>query len=120
MSTALPARILIVRLGALGDVVNALALANALVRERPDVAIGWLSHDPAVPLLNAHPSIARVHVLRRGASLRELGTLVREIRAQRYDLALDLQRLTKSALLTRCSGAVRQMGFDRARTKEGS
>lgn len=120
MATDLPARILIVRLGALGDVVNALALANAFVRERPDVSIGWVSHDLAQPLLAAHPSIARVHLLRRGGGLSGVRQLLREIRAERYDLALDLQRLTKSALIARWSKAPRRIGFDRARTKEAS
>ena len=69
MDASLPARILIVRLGALGDVVNALALANALVRARPDVQIGWACHELALPILLAHPSIARAHVWRRGSGL---------------------------------------------------
>ncbi|MEO7153875.1 MAG: glycosyltransferase family 9 protein [Planctomycetota bacterium] len=120
MATDLPARILIVRLGALGDVVNGLALANALVRERPDVEIGWLSHELALPLLEGHPSIARVHLLPRGGGLGGLIRVVREVRSRGYDLVLDLQRLTKSALLARWSGAPRRIGFDRARTKEGS
>ncbi len=120
MGTALPARILIVRLGALGDVVNALALANALKLARPDVHIGWACHGLALPLVTDHPSIARVHVWRRGSGPAGWIEVLREIRAERYDVALDLQRLTKSALLTRLSGATRCIGFDRKRAKEGS
>jgi lipopolysaccharide heptosyltransferase II len=44
--------------------------------------------------------------------------LVREIRAERYDLAADLQRIQKSAILARLSGAARVLGYDRARAKE--
>ncbi len=120
MDASLPERILIVRLGALGDVVNALALANALVRARPDVQIGWACHELALPILCAHPAIARVHVWRRGSGLGGWRALLGEIRSQRYELALDLQRLTKSALIVRCSGAQRRIGFDRRRTKESS
>ena len=120
MGTSLPARILIVRLGALGDVVNALSLANALVRARADVELGWASHELAAPLLRAHPAVAHVHILRRGSGSRGWRELLAEIRARRYELALDLQRLTKSALLTRFSGAPRRIGFDRARCKESS
>ncbi len=120
MDASLPARILIVRLGALGDVVNALALANALVRARPDVEIGWACHELALPILSAHPAIARVHVWRRRSGLSGWRALLGEIRARRYELALDLQRLTKSALIVRCSGAPRRIGFDRQRTKESS
>lgn len=120
MDASLPARILIVRLGALGDVVNALALANALVRARPDVEIGWACHELALPILSAHPAIARVHVWRRRSGLSGWRALLGEIRARRYDLALDLQRLTKSAWIVRCSGAPRRIGFDSRRAKESS
>ena len=37
--------------------------------------------------------------------------VVRELRAKRYDVALDLQGLMKSALLARVSGAPRVIGF---------
>jgi len=120
MGTSLPDRILIVRLGALGDIVNALALAQALVRARPGVELGWACHEPTAPLLEEHPALARVHVLRRASGWSGWRAFLREIRAQRYELALDLQRLSKSALLTRFSGAPRRIGFDRARCKEAS
>ncbi len=115
---ALPARILIVRLGAIGDVVNALALATAIKDAAPTVEIGWAVHELALPLVHGHPSIARVHVWRRARGLAALQAVVREIRAQHYELAIDLQRLAKSALLARASGAKRVLGFDRARCKE--
>jgi lipopolysaccharide heptosyltransferase II len=50
----------------------------------------------------------------------EFARLVRELRGEHYGLAVDLQRIQKSALLARLSGAPRVLGFDRARTKEGS
>jgi ADP-heptose:LPS heptosyltransferase len=56
----------------------------------------------------------------RGLGLAEWRRLTAELRAARYEMAIDLQRLAKSALLARRSGARRLLGFDRARTKEGS
>lgn len=113
-----PARVLIVRLGAIGDVVNALVFAAALEEARPDVHLGWVVHPLAAPLVEGHPCVERVHLWRRGGGLKELARLVREIRAQRYDLAVDLQRIQKSAFVARLSGAPRVLGFDRARSKE--
>jgi lipopolysaccharide heptosyltransferase II len=117
---ALPRRILIVRLGAIGDVVNALVLATALKDARPELQIGWVAHDLVRPLLERHPALARVHLWPRSSGLRGLRALLRELRAERYELAIDLQRLAKSALLARGSGAPRVLGFDRARCKEAS
>jgi lipopolysaccharide heptosyltransferase II len=116
----IPPQVLVVRLGAIGDVVNALVFATALKEHRPSTAIGWVVHDLARPLVEDHPSVDRVHVWRRGTGLAGLGGLVRELRRARYGLAVDLQRIAKSALVARLSGAPRVLGFDRARAKESS
>ena len=113
-----PARVLAVRLGAIGDVANALVLASALKEASPDSYLGWVVHPLAEPLVRGHPCIDRVHVWERGTGLRGFLALVRVLRSERYDVALDLQRLAKSALLARLSGAPRVLGHDRARTKE--
>lgn len=117
---ALPARILIVRLGALGDVINGLALANALIEARADLHLGWVGHDLVQPILRGHPALRRVHLWPRGGGWRSLLELRRELRAERYDAVLDLQRLAKSALLARAVGTPRTIGFDRGRAKECS
>jgi heptosyltransferase-1 len=114
----LPDKVLVVRLGAIGDVVNAQVVANAIREARPRTQIGWVVHDLARPLVEGHPSVDRVHVWRRGCGLGGWLALVRELRAERYGLALDLQRIAKSGLLARASGAPRVLGFDRARSKE--
>lgn len=117
---SIPDKVLIVRLGAIGDVTNALVVARGLERARPDVTLGWAVHDLALPLVSGHPSVDRVHLWRRGSGPGGWRALVRELRAERYELAIDLQRLQKSALLARASGAPRVLGYDRGRTKEAS
>jgi ADP-heptose:LPS heptosyltransferase len=116
----LPASILIVRLGAIGDVTNALVLATALKDAAPQTRIGWAVHPLAAPLVQDHPSVDRVHLWHRGQGLAGWKRVRDEVRGEGYELAVDLQRLFKSALLARASGAPRVLGFDRARTKEGS
>jgi len=116
---SIPDEVLVVRLGAIGDVVNALCFAAALKRHAPATRIGWAVHPLAAPLVQGHPAVERVHVLER-SSWRSWWRVVGEIRRQRYGLAVDLQRIAKSALLARLSGAPRVLGFDRARCKEQS
>ncbi|MFT4647434.1 MAG: heptosyltransferase-1 [Glaciecola sp.] len=115
-----PRRILVVRLGAIGDVVNALTLAAALKRQDPGVHVGWLTHPLAEPLLRNNPCVDTVHRLSRKGMLGALPALRRELRAQKYDLVVDLQRLLKSAVLARLAGAPRVLGYDKARCKEGA
>ncbi|QDU69578.1 MurG-like transferase [Planctomycetes bacterium Pla86] len=115
---SIPARVLIVRLGALGDVTGALACAGALRRARPDLHVGWAVHDLALPLVEGHPWVDRVHLWKRGGGIAGLLSFVGELRAERYDVVLDLQRILKSALVARLCGASRTVGYDRARAKE--
>jgi len=117
---ALPERVLAVRLGAIGDVANALVFASALKEAHPEVRIGWVVHALAAPLVVGHPAVDRAHVWRRTDGWRGFARVVRELRAERYGLAVDLQRIQKSALLARLSGAPRVLGFARGRVKEAS
>jgi lipopolysaccharide heptosyltransferase II len=116
----LPPSILIVRLGAIGDVVNALVVASAIRRHAPGVTIGWAVHELSRPLVEGHPSVDRVHLWRKGTGLGGFRALLREVRGAGYGLAIDLQRIAKSAALARWSGAERVLGFDRGRAKESS
>ena len=120
MASDLPRRILIVRLGAIGDVVNALTVASALRAHDPEVHIGWAVHQLSAPLVAGHPAVDRVHLWHKGSGLGGWRALMREVREQRYELAIDLQRIAKSAAVARGSGAKRVLGFDRARAKEAS
>jgi lipopolysaccharide heptosyltransferase I len=100
-------RILIVKLGALGDVVHAIPVAAALRRAFPSARIDWLVGPKHREILDLVPVIDRRLVLNDSRAL----AAVRELRANRYDVAIDLQGLIKSALLTRASGAARVVGF---------
>lgn len=120
MAANLPDRVLVVRLGAIGDVTNALVFATALKAAHPGVHLAWVIHPLARPVVQGHPAIDRVHVWPKGDGLSGFRRLTRELRAERYDLAIDLQRIQKSSLLARFSGAPRVLGYDRQRAKEGS
>jgi len=109
-----------VRLGAIGDVVNALVFASALKEAQPGIELHWAVHPLAAPLVQGNPLVDRVHVWNRGQGLGEFLRLRRELRSEGFDLAVDLQRLFKSSLLARCSLAKRVLGYDSARAKECS
>jgi lipopolysaccharide heptosyltransferase I len=107
-------RFLIVRLGALGDIVHAIPVAAALRRAFPASRIDWLVSGRHREILDLVPVIDRRLVIDDrgdGSGRTPLLSAVRELRAARYDLALDLQGLIKSALIARSSGAARVVGF---------
>ncbi len=117
------AHILIVRLSAIGDVVQSTTLAKNIKRLRPDCHITWLVSPPAAQLLEENPYIDRLLVWDRHpfdeasahGRIFSMLSLLREARAllhqYDYDIALDIQCLFLTGLLTRLSGAKRCIGI---------
>lgn len=106
-------RVLIVRLGALGDVVHTLPVAAALRRRFPEAVIDWVIDDRYAALLDLVPPVDRRIVLRpRGRPIAAAWMACRrELRRVPYDVVLDVQGLGKSAAVARLSGARRVVGF---------
>lgn len=119
-------RILIVRLGAFGDILHTLPLAADLVRAGH--AVSWLCEDRWASVLVGSPAISRIHrlprkTLRSGSlfeRVRALATLSRELRAGAYDIVIDAQGLAKSALAAWLSGASLRLGHGSPRSREGA
>ena len=117
-------KIAIVKLSSLGDVIHALPVAAALRRGLPSVQLTWIVEAREYALLKDHPDLDVVvpvdtRLWRRliwrptGARqvLGKVGRLRRRIRAARFDVAIDLQGLLKSGLLTAYTGAPVRIGF---------
>jgi heptosyltransferase I len=112
-----PTKILLVRLGALGDIVHAIPVAAALREQWPGARIDWLVDARHAAILELVPAVDR----RIAADTRTIAGwlgLVRRLRHERYDAAVDMQGLIKSAALARLSGAARVIGFERAHLRE--
>jgi lipopolysaccharide heptosyltransferase I len=121
-----PRRILIIKLGSIGDVVHTLPALADLKKALPSAEIDWLVEPKSRIILEGNRHLRTVieldtHRWRRewsGDALRELGQMVSALRARKYDLAFDFQGLWKSAALGYFSGARRFIGFERRTLKE--
>lgn len=124
-------RILIIRLSALGDVINTLPVLGELRQAFPAARISWLVEPEAAPVVQAQPEVAEVFLLPRKqwqASMkcprawpgigRELASILGRLREERFDIALDLQGNLRSGLLMRFSAAGRRIGFHPADRQE--
>lgn len=112
-------RFLITRLSAIGDCIHTLPVATALRRHFPDAEIAWVTQPATATLLRNHPAIDRMVVARRDwfRSWRGVAELMAQLRGH-FDVAIDPQGLTKSALLARLSGARHRIGFARGQARE--
>lgn len=124
---------LVVRLGAMGDILHALPAVTALRKMHPGWVIDWLVEPKWRALLAAEsatgrdtasasprqPVVDRLHFAAtkrwRGAPLAretraELKALHAELRAGQYDTVIDLQGAVRSAVLARLTGCRRRIG----------
>jgi heptosyltransferase-1 len=120
--------ILIIKLSAIGDVVQALPALESIKRTFPACSVTWVVEEAAAGILEGHPLIDTVLVSGGKSWLRMLGhprtfregflkiaAFLRALRATRYDIALDLQGLFKSGVVVGLANADRKIGFDRSR-----
>ena len=128
----LTTKIAIVKLSSLGDVIHAIPVARALRRAQPGIHLAWIVEAREYALLKDHPDLDTVvpvdtrrwrRLIRRPSGVREvvgkIGRLRGRIRAARFDVALDLQGLIKSGLLTAYTGAPLRIGFTADHCREG-
>lgn len=102
--------VLFVRLSAMGDLVQGLGAVQALHAARPDWRLTVVTQAPWAPLLEGLPGVVRVVAFARRGGLAAVLRLRRELRADRYDVALDLQGNWKSAFVAWLSGAAQRVG----------
>lgn len=116
--------ILIVKLSAIGDVVHALPVAHSLKKNYPHAKITWVVEKPAYDLLTNNPNIDEIIIFDKpkfktlAGFLNHAPAFVKELRQRKFDLALDLQGLFKSGMISYLSGAQKRLVYEN--TREGS
>lgn len=126
-------KILIVRLSAIGDVVNTLPAATVLRETYPDAYIAWVVEDKAKDIIEGNPLLDDVFVLQRSRwqhllknpitfikGLKEIKHSIENIRRRKFDVVFDFHGNLRSGLITSSSGGRLRVGFDRFASKEGN
>jgi heptosyltransferase-1 len=113
-------KILIIKPSALGDIVQALPVLTGLRRQWPDAEIDWIVNDTLEQLLEGHPCLRRTiaYPRRRWTGLHRLPEIyrwARRLRAEKYDITIDLQGLLRSGLMTWAAGSPIRIGLQSAR-----
>ncbi len=116
-------KIAIVRLSALGDIVNTAVVLQFIHEQYPDASIEWVTEEVFAPLLQEHPLIAKVHCvnlkkLKKEKTLSLLKKTVSYLKSLgEFDIIIDVQGLLKSAIVARLIGE-NTHGFDKKSSRE--
>ena len=120
-------KILIVKLGSIGDIIHTLPSLAAIRQNVPGAEISWVVESRSAEILRGNELIDRLievdtRSLRKGpivaSILPSLREHFRKLRRHKFDLAIDFQGLMKSAAIAKLSGAKIRYGFDTASMRE--
>jgi len=107
-------KILIIQTAFIGDVVLATALVEKLHRYFPESTIHFLVRKGNESLLQNNPYLTEVLIWNKKENkIRNLFGVLKKIRRNKYDLAINVQRFFATGLLTAFSGAGKTIGFDK-------
>lgn len=116
--------ILIVKLSAIGDVIQTLPSLAGLRMLYPDAHITWVVEEAAADLIKNHPYLDVVLVSRRKSwskdirsglfrePLKEIKSFIKDLRKRKYDLVIDFHGLFKSSIMVFLSRGKRKLGYD--------
>jgi len=107
----------VVRLGAMGDIVHALAGVASLKSGFPGAHLTWVVEPQWADLLEANRHVDRVILLRRRSASGLLASW-RELRSEGFDLAVDFQGLLKSAVVAAAARPERIFGWESGQLRE--
>ncbi len=113
-STAPADRVLVIKLSSLGDLFHALPVVH-VIRESLNVTVDWVTQPEYEDLVRCFNDVDDVIVFPRRDFFRQGLAFFHALRRRRYQLALDLQGLLKSALVLCLARGARKIGPSFAR-----
>lgn len=117
-------KLLLIKPSSLGDIIHSLAFLNAVKESFPNIKIHWIVSKEFEDILSEHPLIDRIIVINKNKwkslkniafTVKELFNLSKQLKNEKYDIAVDLQGLLRSGIITWLSGADLKVGFKEAR-----
>jgi len=113
-------RILIIKPSSLGDIVHSLPFLNAIYHRFPGAEIHWVVARGLHRFLEGHPMITKLWIMdkdrwkkisRLHKTIPEVIRFARRLRAEQFDISIDLSGLLRSGLITWAAGAREKLGF---------
>ncbi|MBD67075.1 MAG: heptosyltransferase [Halobacteriovoraceae bacterium] len=106
-------KILIIQTAFIGDVILATSLIETVKEHFPHSRIDFLLRKGNESLLANSPQINKVHIWDKKRKLGSLIENIKNIRQEKYDYVINIQRFFNSGLMTALSGGKKTIGFDK-------
>jgi len=106
-------KILIIQTASIGDVILATPVAESLHEAYPSAEINLMIKKGMEGLFHEHPFLCGLIVWDKSEKYRDFGRILSEIRKQKFDLIINVQRFVLTGLLTAFSGSKATIGFDK-------
>jgi lipopolysaccharide heptosyltransferase I len=118
-------KILLIKLSAVGDVIHTIPVLNKLRRRYPSAQLDWLVTPAIAELLRHNPAVTNVIEFAREdwsrpwtpAPFVSYARLAAKLRANAYDLVVDMHGQFRTAVFALATGAPVRIGFDRPRAR---
>jgi heptosyltransferase I len=120
-------RLLIIKLGSIGDIIHTLPALDLIRRSAPGAEVSWVVESRSAELLRENPLISRLievdtRSLRGGKVIEDilidLSKQATSLRGHDFDLSIDFQGLLKSAAIGKIAGAKKRWGFSKSGLRE--
>lgn len=118
-------KILLLKPSSLGDVVHAFPVVRSLKRRWPDAELHWWIEAGLASLVESDPDVDGIFKFERKRWSRPSGwpsmfAMVRRLRAERFDLVIDLQGLARSGVFAWLANGAFSIGVDDLRERAGA
>ncbi|MFW2331747.1 MAG: glycosyltransferase family 9 protein [Nitrospinota bacterium] len=116
-------KLLLIKPSSMGDIIQAFPFVTTIANERPDIKIDWIANEYYVELVRLNKNVRNLLTFRRSSflellSIEELKKLIefaQSIKADKYDIVVDLQGLARSGLMTLIARSNFKIGYSNAR-----
>ena len=115
---AVPRRVCILRLSALGDCANVVPAIRTLQAARPDIQITWIINKAEAGLVADIPGVECLIYDKRGGRA-AIADLKRQLAGRRFDALLDMHASWRANRISLLVKADRRIGFDARRARDG-
>jgi len=115
---AVPGRICVIMMSAVGDAVHVLPVLNALKRANPAARITWILQPGPASLVKGHRAVDEIILFDRSKGWGAFREIKRALSSRKFDLVMNLQVYLKAGIVTALADAPVKLGFDRARARD--